>query len=219
MSNTVLAGLPPHALAAIADSLEPVAYSCGIQLLAPDQEGLFFPETGLISLQVRHSEWDRVEVDQTGRDGVVGLSRLIAEGQCGLQAWALSDCAGFALDASAARHALGRSPSLRRALGQVLAAQMEALALRSASHACYSLRQRVARWLLAADTRLEGATLCVTQEELAMLLQCRRSGVTNVMTDFRNAGLLIGVRGRIDLLNRDGLRQAAGAQLPELQAA
>ncbi|MEP6790115.1 MAG: helix-turn-helix domain-containing protein, partial [Ramlibacter sp.] len=55
--------------------------------------------------------------------------------------------------------------------------------------------------------RLEGDELVMTQELIANMLGVRRGGVTEAALALQVAGLISYTRGRITVLNRDGLEK------------
>ncbi|APO71075.1 helix-turn-helix domain-containing protein (plasmid) [Rhizobium gallicum] len=52
------------------------------------------------------------------------------------------------------------------------------LAHSALANARYSMKERLARWLLMCHDRLEGDNLALTHEFLGMMLGVRRAGVT-----------------------------------------
>ncbi len=71
------------------------------------------------------------------------------------------------------------------------------------------LDERLARWLLMWDDRVRPEPITVTHEFLALLLGVRRPGLTDTMNDLEGRGLIRTGRGKVLLLNREGLRLAA----------
>jgi len=75
----------------------------------------------------------------------------------------------------------------------------------------HSLEQRLCRWLLMCLDRLpEGArTVVMTQEMIAGVLGVRREGVTRAAGHLYQAGLIVYHRGRLTVLDQEGLRARA----------
>jgi CRP-like cAMP-binding protein len=71
------------------------------------------------------------------------------------------------------------------------------------------LDERLARWLLMWDDRIRSEPINVTHEFLALLLGVRRPGLTDTMNDLEGRGLIRSGRGKVLLLNREGLKLAA----------
>ena len=69
----------------------------------------------------------------------------------------------------------------------------------------HSLDQQLCRWLLLSMDRLPGSELRMTQELIANMLGVRREGVTEAAGKLHSAGLIEYHRGRITVLDREGL--------------
>src|SRR5882672_7391288 len=62
--------------------------------------------------------------------------------------------------------------------------------------------ERLARWILMADDRLDGNSLPLTHEFLALMLGVRRAGVTEAIHVLEAEKLIQSARGQIVVLNR-----------------
>ncbi len=69
----------------------------------------------------------------------------------------------------------------------------------------HSLDQQLCRWLLLSMDRLDGNELVMTQELIANMLGVRREGVTGSALKLQKAGLIRYARGRIEVLDRQGI--------------
>ena len=69
----------------------------------------------------------------------------------------------------------------------------------------HRLDQRAARWLLQVDERVDERPFRVTQELLAQMIGVRRPGLSVVMRQFKDAGLVHYARGQISIADHDGL--------------
>ena len=69
------------------------------------------------------------------------------------------------------------------------------------------IEERLARWLLMADDRIESDELPLTHEFLAMMLAVRRPGVTVAIQELERKGVIARKRGRIILLDREALEK------------
>ena len=67
----------------------------------------------------------------------------------------------------------------------------------------------LARWLLMAHDRLDGDELPLIHDFLALMLGVRRAGVTVAIHELEMQGLIEGKRGRIAIIDREGLEEAA----------
>ena len=71
----------------------------------------------------------------------------------------------------------------------------------------HSLDEQLCRWLLLSLDRLPGNELVMTQELIANMLGVRRVGVTEAALKVQEAGLISYARGRIKVLDRNGLEK------------
>jgi len=87
---------------------------------------------------------------------------------------------------------------------QALITQMAQTAVCNRHH---SLDQQLCRWLLLSLDRLSGNELMMTQELIANMLGVRREGVTEAAGHLQKDGLIEYQRGRIRVLDRQGLER------------
>ena len=88
-----------------------------------------------------------------------------------------------------------------------------------ASNGRHLIEQRLARWLLMADDRIDGNDLALTHEFLAIMLGVQRSGVTLALQELEGAGLIAHRRGVITILKREALEEMAPATRPAIRPA
>ena len=74
-----------------------------------------------------------------------------------------------------------------------------------------TIEERLARWLLLANDRIDEEELPLTQEFLSLMLGVTRPGVTMAVQSFERRRLIAKKRGSIVILNRAGLEKLAGA--------
>jgi CRP-like cAMP-binding protein len=78
----------------------------------------------------------------------------------------------------------------------------------SACHKLHSLEQQLSRWFLMMHDYVSDELL-LTHELVALTLGVRRAGITVSALEFKNEGLIDYQRGRIQILNRQGLEAKA----------
>ena len=113
------------------------------------------------------------------------------------------------LGADALRQAIENIPALEQLLLRYVLAFHQQVTQTAACNANHALDQRLARWLLMAHDRLEGDSLPLTQEQLALMLCVHRPGVTVAAQMFQKAGLIRYDRGNITITDRAGLEATA----------
>lgn len=76
------------------------------------------------------------------------------------------------------------------------------------------VEERLSRWLLMADDRIDGG-IPLTHEFLSIMLGVQRSGVTIAVQALERAGLISTRRGNITIVDREALmKNANGAYTP-----
>jgi CRP-like cAMP-binding protein len=116
---------------------------------------------------------------------------------------------GEVLDVGRFREVAEQSSALRTTLlrhEQVLFAQAQQSAACNAAHV---VEARLSRWLLRSRDLSGSDTLLLTQEFLAQMLGVQRSSVSPAALALQQAGLIRYSRGRIDILNVEGLHGAS----------
>jgi len=78
-----------------------------------------------------------------------------------------------------------------------------------ACNAMHSTEERMCRWLLMMHDRAQGEPLTYTHEFLANILGTNRKSVTLAAQSMQTAGLISYRRGKMQVLNRQGLEMAS----------
>jgi len=169
---------------------------------------VYFPIAGIISLVIELSDGDMIETGMIGNDGALGGGAAL-DGSLMLNK-AIVQVPGHALAASvdAVKALANNLPAFRAALvrhEQVLHAQSQQSAACNASH---TVEARMCRWLLRMRD-LAGEELPLTQEFLGQMMGVRRTSVSLVANTLQKAGLISYSRGKIRILNVEGIRESA----------
>src|SRR5439155_20164430 len=122
---------------------------------------------------------------------------------------------GQRLSAARLLKALEASPALNKLLlhyAHTFLAQSTQTAL---ANGCHKIEERLARWLLMADDRVDGHEIPLTHEFIGVMLGTARPGVTIAMQELERRGWITHRRGVVTILDREGLEKAAdGAYVP-----
>jgi CRP-like cAMP-binding protein len=116
---------------------------------------------------------------------------------------------GKRITADNLRAAMQKSRSLEQAFLKCAHAFMNQTANTALSNGTASLEERLARWLLMANDRLEGNEIPLTHEFLSLMLGVRRAGVTVALNYLKQRGIIQLARGHIIILDREGLTASA----------
>ena len=96
-------------------------------------------------------------------------------------------------------------PAFQRVATAYVQAFLEQVMVSGACNGAHNVKERLARWLLMMRDRSDDDALPITQGLLADMLGVQRQTITNVLRDFRRAGLVESSRQRVTILNRRGL--------------
>lgn len=192
-------------------NLKTITFAQHSVLFETDQKikHVYFPTGAVVSLVVTLSTGEIIEAAMVGSDGVVGASAAL-DGR-------IAVCRGIVqlggdiivCDIDALKSAAVESPNL---LSLLIRHEQAVYAQAQQSAACFAthnVEARLCRWLLRARDLSEGDTLNFTQEYLGEMLGVRRTSVTVVAHTLQAAGLIKYARGKIQILDADGLRESA----------
>jgi CRP-like cAMP-binding protein len=167
------------------------------------------PHSGVISLMVRLSEGQSVEVAMVGRDSVFGASAALDGGISLADAIVVLPGTAAMLSVADFRAAAERSAALRGLVArheQALFAQAQQSVACNASH---TVEARFSRWLLRVRDLSDSETWPLTQEFLAQMIGVQRNAVSIVAHALQKAGMIRYSRGHIEIKNVDRLLDTA----------
>jgi CRP-like cAMP-binding protein len=169
---------------------------------------LYFPESGVVSLVVGFANGQFVEAGMFGRNTVIGAGAALDGALALNQAIGQVGGSGLAVEVSAIKKLVAQSETLRVAFARhehMVSAQVQQV---GACNALHELEERLSRWLLQARDLLRSDTLPLTQEFLSQMLGVQRSSVTLVARSLQDAGLINYRRGRIHVIDVEGLQDS-----------
>lgn len=209
--NELLASLPDAALARILPQLTPIALESHQGISYPDGPitSVCFPQSGMVSLVVNLDDGMQAEVGLIGREGMVGIPLL--SGVDTSYCEAVVQMAGSALCMSAAdfRTEAETNAPFRTVLQRYSEALRAHTMQTAACNSHHGLEQRLARWLLMASDRADGADLPLTQDFISMMLGVHRPSVTLAAGSLQRAGMISYASGAITVLDRAALEAAS----------
>jgi CRP-like cAMP-binding protein len=208
-SNAILASLSESDAAALRPHLKAthlqqktVLYEMGDTINA-----VYFPVNAVVSLVVTLATGEMTEAAMVGKDGAIGMASAL-DGKVALSR-AILQLGGDAMvcDAGAFRSTALQSEKL---ISMIMRHEQTLFAQAQQSTACmanHEVDARLCRWLLRARDLSGSDHLPFTQEFLAEMLGVRRTSVTTVARTFQEAGIIKYSRGKIEILDVDGLRE------------
>ena len=170
---------------------------------------VYFPIEGFISLIAEVKGSPGVEVGMVGREGMLGVQLALGVATSPLHAVVQGAGRALRIGTKAFKAELAASTALQNELNRYLYVLMSQLAESAACVRFHQIGPRLARWLLMSQDRSHSNTFDVTQEFLAYMLGVRRVGITAAAGNLQRDGLISYSRGKLTVLNRKGLENAA----------
>jgi CRP-like cAMP-binding protein len=152
---------------------------------------------------------DAVEVGLVGREGMVGIPLALAADRSPLEALVQAEGRALQLDAGVFLARMDEDPSLRGLVLRYVMAFNTQITMTAACNGRHHIEQRLARWLLMVQDRVECDEFPMTHEFMSMMLGVRRAGVTIAAGVLQKAGFISYERGRVRIADRTGLEAAA----------
>jgi CRP-like cAMP-binding protein len=219
--NRLLSSLSKADLGLLLPDLEAVSLDLRKVLERPNKriDDVYFPDAGFASVVAVQPKQTKVEVGLIGREGMTGLPVVLGTHKAPHETYIQAAGHGQRLNATKLRKAMAASSSLQSLLLKFVQAFMVQTAQTAISNARAKLNERLARWILMADDRIDGSRLPLTHEFLSLMLGVRRAGVTEALHALESEGLIRASRGEIIVRSRKGIERRAGGSygIPEAE--
>jgi len=182
-----------------------VLYSAGERIRT-----VYFPENAVVSVLTTVDGHTNFEVANIGNEGIVGVPAFLGIETVGVRECYQVEIAGQArsMDVEEFLAAARRAP-FRQFVQRFIQALFIQVSQRLACAAVHPIQARYSRWLLLTHDRMGDREFALTQESLAQMLGVRRASVTTAAGTLQEAGFIRYSRGRVAILDRQGLEKAA----------
>ena len=211
VENQLLLGLPANEYEAISSQLTFLELRTHDVLQESEQpiRYVYFVNSGAVSILNVAEGGKSVEVGITGKEGCTGLP--IAAGLKTSSSRIVVQIAGtaFRIRSQDLIDMLRECPLLQKRMQQyshVMGMQGAQVAVCNRIH---EVDERLARWLLMSQDRIDSEVVPLTHEFLAHMLGTRRSSVTVAAGLLQKAGLITYNRGSVKVVDRERLEDAA----------
>jgi CRP-like cAMP-binding protein len=211
VNNVILLSLPDEEYNLLRPHLEPAELP-QYQIMHEPGEKIdygYFLNEGMTSLVALSADGRSVEVGIVGREGMVGMSVAVGLLRGTFRAIMQMSGSGLRIKSEIFQEALPCAPTLQSELSRFALMHGIQVAQLAACNRLHDIEQRLARWLLMCQDRVDSPLLPLTHEFLAQMLGTGRPSVTLAAGALENAGLIENLRGTVKVLNRKGLEQTA----------
>jgi CRP-like cAMP-binding protein len=169
----------------------------------------YFPNRGLISLVVVMKDGKTAEAGVVGNEGFTGTPAAVGLSRGPLRAVVQITGDGFRIKVGALQNTLESAPRLQMMLNRYAAIRAMQVAQTAACNRLHDIRQRLARWLLMTQDRVNSGALPITHDFLATMLGTDRPSVSLAAGVLQKKGFIEYTRGAVKIVNRKKLENSA----------
>jgi CRP-like cAMP-binding protein len=211
LDNNLLAALPREEYQRLAPHLELVHLPAGKILyhVGDEVRYAYFPKGGVLSLLSTTEDGRSIEVGMIGNEGMTGVPVILRSREAPYQVMVQLTGSALRIKGAALREEFNRGGRLQDLLLRYTHSLLNQVSQAVACNCFHTVPQRLCRWLLVSSDRAQTDTLHLTHEFLSHMLGVPRTSVTTIAGALQKEGLISHSRGRITILGRGGLEEAA----------
>ena len=203
ISNSDYSSLRPH-LEYVSLPNHLVLHEAGGKL-----EFAYFPNRGVISLVVVMKDGRTAEAGIVGNEGFTGTLAAVGLSRSPLHTVVQITGDGFRVEVGALQNTLEFAPHLQLMLSRYAAIRGMQVAQTAACNRLHEIKQRLARWLLMTQDRVDSGSLAITHDFLATMLGTDRPSVSEAAGVLQKKKLIQYTRGAVKIMNRKKLENSA----------
>jgi CRP-like cAMP-binding protein len=211
VSNVILLSIPNSEYSSLRPHLEYVSLPNHLVIHEAGRklEFAYFPNRGLIPLVVVMRDGKTAEAGIVGNEGFTGTLAAVGLNRSPLQAVVQITGDGFRVEVGALQDTLESTPHLRTMLSRYAAIRGMQVAQTAACNRLHDIEQRLARWLLMTQDRVDSGSLRITHDFIATMLGTDRSTVSLAAGVLQRKKLIEYTRGAVKIVNRKKLEDSA----------
>jgi CRP-like cAMP-binding protein len=172
-------------------------------------EFAYFPNRGLISLVVVMKDGKTAEAGIIGNEGFTGTPAAVGLSMSPLRAVVQITGDGFRVGVGVLQNTLESAPRLHWMLSRYAVVLEMQVAQTAACNRLHDIEQRLARWLLMTQDRVDSGSLPITHDFLATMLGTDRPTVSLAAGVLQKKKLIKYTRGAVKIVNRRKLEDSA----------
>jgi CRP-like cAMP-binding protein len=211
VSNKVLLATPDNEYQLMRPDLTYVDLPDHLSLHEPTQsiDFVYFPNRGMVSQVVVTKDGRTVEVGVVGNEGYVGAGLAVGLSRSSVREIVQIAGDGFRVMGNALERILRSAPQLQMILSRHSGLQGMQVAQTAACNRLHDIQQRLARWLLMTQDRVNLGVLPITHDFIATMMGTDRSTVSLAAAVLQKKGIIEYMRGAVKVVNRRKLQNAA----------
>ena len=169
----------------------------------------YFPLSGMISLLSTTEDGETLEVSMVGNEGVVGVPLAWKARNLPYRVMVQLTSDAMRVNAPALLTELRRAGKLEELMLMYAHSTLVHISQSAVCGRFHTVEKRLCRWLLVARDRAKSNNIQLTQEIISHMLGTPRTVVTTAACNLQDAGLIRYRRGKITILNPQGLEKSA----------
>lgn len=210
-TNLLLNRLPASSLAELTPHFSAVDLHIHhvLERRGEDVEHVHFVEEGLLSILSEYENGREVEVGIVGREGFSNIGSVLGDTTAVFKTNVQVAGRAIRIPAQVFADIVEGNPHLRKLLLLYVRSLEIQMASTASANGRAKLEQRLSRWILMVQDRLDSDVFSITHQFLAQMLCARRPGVTVALHLLEGKGLIKSTRGQIAVLDRNSLLDLA----------
>lgn len=169
----------------------------------------YFPLDGMLSLLPIMEDGSTIEVAMVGNEGMIGIPSILRLNKIPYQVTVQMSAHAMRVNARSLREEFNQGEGLHDSLLNYIHDLLSQVAQSAVCSHYHKLTQRLCCLLLVGRGRVKSDTLYLTHELLAHMLGVSRTRVTMCAAKLQRENLIRYSRGKITILNRQGLEATA----------
>jgi CRP-like cAMP-binding protein len=211
LRNKLLLATPDSEFELMRPDLTYIDLPSHLSLHEPTQkiEFVYFPNRGMVSQVVVTKDGRTVEVGVVGKEGYVGAGLTVVLNRSSVREIIQIAGDGFRIRGNALERILQSAPQLRVILNRYTGLQGMQIAQTAACNRLHDIQQRLSRWLLMTQDRVDSGVLPITHDFIATMMGTDRSTVSLAAAVLQKRGIIEYVRGAVKIVSRMKLEKSA----------
>jgi CRP-like cAMP-binding protein len=211
VKNRLLAALPREEYQRLQPHLELVHLSTRRTLSEAGDliRHTYFLNSGMGSLLALTQDGATVEIAMVGNEGMLGIPVVLGAHKAAYRIMVQIPGDAMRIKADVIWAEFKRGGELQGLLLSYTHALITQISQSAVCNRFHTAEKRLCRWLLIAHDRVEGNTVHLTQEIISFMMGTPRTAVTMAAGTLQDAGLIRYKRGKITIIDRHGLQDAA----------
>lgn len=211
VANKILLAISTREFRSMRSLLEFVELPARFSLHEPCQklDFAYFPNSGMVSLVAVAKDGRTVEVGVVGNEGMACLPGAVYLNRSPLREVVQIAGEGFRIPVRTLQTFLQSAPQLHSQLTRYAVLHSMQVSQTAGCNRLHDIRQRLARWLLLAQDRVDTGLLRITHDFLATMMGTDRPSVSLAAASLQKRQAISYLRGAVQILNRKRLETFA----------